>query len=209
MTRTPLIEEQIGEDWVILNLENVALSDEQFIELCADNRELHLEFTAQKELVIMALPGPGTGQRNSIIFGDLDDWARKDGRGITFVPGTLFGLPNGSKRAPDGAWVRSERWEALDEEEQEYKIPILCADFVLELMSPSDSRPVRFRMLQAKMEEYIANGVQLAWLIDPFKKVVHIYRPGQPVERLENPSTLHGHPVLPGFVFKTEEFWKQ
>jgi Uma2 family endonuclease len=208
MATVPLTEEQVAEDWLVLNLESVALSDEQFIELCADNRELHLELTAQKELVIMTLPGPKTGRRNGVIFGDLEIWARRDQGGMTFVPGTMFALPNGAKRAPDAAWVRRERWEALSGDEQE-KLPILCPDFVVELMSPSDARPVRFRMLQAKMEEYIANGAQLGWLIDPFKKVVYIYVPGQPVESLDNPTTLHGDPVLPGFVFNIAEVWKQ
>jgi Uma2 family endonuclease len=208
MATVPLTEEQLAEDWLVLNLENVALSDEQFIELCADNRELHLELTAQKELVIMTPPGPKTGRRNGVIFWDLETWARKDGRGITFATNTMFALPNGAKRAPDAAWVRRERWDALSSEEQE-RLPILCPDFVVELMSPSDRRPVRFRMLQAKMEEYTANGAQLGWMIDPFKKIVYIYRPGQPVESLENPSTLYGDPVLPGFVFNITEVWNQ
>lgn len=209
MASVPLIEEQVAEDWLVLNLENVALSDEQFIELCADNRELHLELTAQKELVvIMTLPGPKTGRRNAVIFGDLEMWARKDRSGITFVPSTVFALPNGAKRAPDAAWVRRERWDALSGEDQE-KLPILCPDFVVELMSPSDRRPVRFRMLQAKMEEYITNGAQLGWMIDPFKKTVYIYRPGQPAESLENPTTLYGDPVLLGFVCNIAEVWKQ
>jgi Uma2 family endonuclease len=209
MATVPLTEQQLTEEWLVLNLENVALSGEQFIELCADNRELHFELTAQKELVIMTPPGPTTGRRNAVIFGDLEIWARKDRSGITFVPGTIFALPNGAKRAPDAAWVKRERWDRLGEEEREKKLPILYPDFVLELMSPSDTRPVRFRMLQSKMEEYIVNGVQLGWMIDPFKKTVYIYRPGQPVECLENPTQLYGDPVLPGFVFNIAELWKQ
>jgi Uma2 family endonuclease len=85
--------------------------------------------------------------------------------------------------------------------------PAPCPDFVVELMSPSDRRPVRFRMLQAKMSEYIENGAQLGWLIDPFNKKVYIYGPGESVECLENPSTIHGDPVLPGFVFQVSEIW--
>src|SRR5882672_11366425 len=102
--------------------------------------------------------------------------------------------------------LRRDRWDALTDEQQE-KIPPLCPDFVVELMSPSDRRPVRFRMLLAKMDEYIANGVQLAWLIDPFKKNVHIYRPGKPVELLTNAATLYGESVLPGFVLQISEIW--
>ena len=86
---------------------------------------------------------------------------------------------------------------------------MLCPSFVVELMSPSDKRPYRFRMLQAKMAEYIENGVELGWMIDPFKKQVHIYRPGQAAEILENPTTISGDPALPGFVFNIAQIWQQ
>jgi Uma2 family endonuclease len=137
MASVHLIEEQVADGLLILSFEKVGLSDDQFIELCADNRELHLEFTAQKELVIMTLPGPKTGRRNLKLSTDLEIWARQDGSGVAFSPLTLFKLPNGAKRAPDASWVKLERWESLTDEQQE-KIPLLCPDFVAELMSPSD-----------------------------------------------------------------------
>ncbi|PYV04203.1 MAG: hypothetical protein DMG10_08645, partial [Acidobacteria bacterium] len=138
MARLPLTEEQVGEDCVVLDVEKVGLTDEQFVELCLDNRDLNFELTAQKELVIMSPPGPGTGRRNTVISYYLEDWAKKDGTGIAFG-GTLFGLPNGAKRAPDACWIRRERLDALTNEEQE-GIPTLGPDFVIELMSPSDRR---------------------------------------------------------------------
>jgi len=173
MASIPLIEEQVGEDFLLLNVENVGLSDEQFFELCSDNRELCLELTAQKELIIMTLPGAKTMRRNTALSTDLENWARQDGTGITFAHDTLFHLPNGAKRGPDASWVRNERWDTLTDEQQE-KIPPFCPDFVVELMSPSDKRPVRFRMPQAKMNEYMANGAQLGWLIDPFNRKVYV-----------------------------------
>jgi Uma2 family endonuclease len=202
----PLTEEQVADDFFVLNLANVGLTDDQFIELCADNGELHLELTAQKELIIMTLPPPRTGRRHQIICTNLENWARQNGTGLTFGTGTLFGLQNGAKRAPDASWLRREKWDLLTDEEQE-KLPVLCPDFVVELMSRSDRRPVRFRMLQAKMTEYMENGTQLGWLIDPYKKRVYIYRPGQDVECLENPTTIQGDPVLPGFVFDVTAVW--
>jgi len=206
MARVPLTEQSVAEEWLILNLENVAFSDEQFIELCADNSELCFELTARKELLIMTPPGPKTGRRLAMICTDLEIWSRANGTGITFATDTIFTLPNGAKRGPDASWLRREAWDALTSEEQE-KLPVLCPDFVVEVVSRSDRRPVRFRMLQAKMDEYIANGVRLAWLIDPYKKNVHIYCPGEPVELLKNPATLYGDPVLPGFVFQVSEMW--
>jgi Uma2 family endonuclease len=208
MASIPLTEEQVGEDFVILDFGRVGLSDEQFVELCADNPELHLELTARKELVIMTLPPPPTGRRNDIICRRLGNWAEKDGTGVSFTP-TLFALPNGAKRAPDAAWMKLEKWNSVSDEQKEGLSTPLCPDFVVELMSKSDRRPVRFRMLQAKMDEYLANGVQLGWMIDPFQKRVYVYRPNARVECLENPTTISGDPVLPGFIFDVAELWRQ
>jgi len=205
MASVPM-EEEVTDVFLVLNLEHVGLTDEQFVELCSDNDEFHLELTAQKELVIMTLPPLGTGRRNTTISTDLEIWSRENGTGITFGPLTMFALPNGARRAPDASWVRRERWDALSKEEQE-KLTTFFPDFVVELMSRSDRRPVRFRMLQAKMAEYIANGAQLGWLIDPYKKRVYIYRPNKPVECLENPETVGGDPVLPEFVFQVSQIW--
>jgi Uma2 family endonuclease len=174
MPSVPFTEQEVAADCLVLNFEKVGLSDEQFVALCADNRELHLEFTAQKELVIMTLPGPKTGRQNDIICRRLGNWAETDGTGITFSPLTLFILPNGAKRAPDASWLRREKWDALTDEREENIRP-LCPDFVVELMSPSDRRPVRFTIVQAKMAEYIDNGAQFGWLIDPFEKKVYVY----------------------------------
>ena len=57
------------------------------------------------------------------------------------------------------------------------------------------------------MEEYIENGAQLGWLIDPKNKGVEIYRPGQSVEVLENPSRLSGEKVLPRFSLSLKRIW--
>jgi Uma2 family endonuclease len=132
--------------------------------------------------------------------------SRQNGEGITFAANAIFRLPNGARRGPDASWLSNERWNALSDEQQE-KLPPLCPDFVAELMSLSDKRPVRFRMLQAKMEEYIKNGARLGWLIDPFKKKVYIYQPGEPVRVLEDSTSISGDPVLRGFVFQVAQIW--
>ena len=208
MARAPLTDEELNPldpaTRMVLNVESMGITPDKFFRLCTDNPDLSLELTAQKELVIMTLPGGKTGRRNEIICTNLGIWARQNGTGITFVPLTLFVLPNGAMRAPDASWLRCDRWDALTDEQQE-SAPPLCPDFVVELMPKSDGR--RLKVLQAKMTEYIDNGAQLGWLIDPFKKNVYIYRPGQPVQCLEDPTTIHGDPVLPGFVFHVSEIW--
>lgn len=185
-----------------LSVRSAGLTDEQFYRLCQDNPDLRLELTAQRELVIMAPTGSKTGWRNSRLNQRLANWAERDGTGLSFDSSTGFTLPSGAKRAPDAAWVRRERWEALSEEQQEGFAPF-CPDFVVELRSPRDSLSV----LQDKMAEYLENGARLGWLIDPIDRRVYLYHPGQPVECLESPMTLSGDAVLPGFVFDVREIW--
>ena len=94
------------------------------------------------------------------------------------------------------------RWEALPEVERD-RFSNLVPDFVLELRSPSDRLPDA----RAKMAEYMDNGVRLGWLIDPFNRTVDVYRPNQEVEHLEQPATVSGEPVLPGFKLDLAEIW--
>jgi len=202
MARTPLVEQQVMTGSLILNVENLGLTPDQFLQLCSDNRDLRFELTAQKELVIMPLPGANTSRRNAIITAELTNWARKDGTGIAFDSACWFILPNGANRGPDAAWVKRERWDPLPAEAKEKGAP-LCPEFVVELMSPSD----RLAEQKEKMEEYMANGALLGWLIDPNHRTVYVYRRGAPLQTLENPSTLSGEPVLPGFVFNISEIW--
>lgn len=106
-------------------------------------------------------------------------------------------------RSPDAAWVKLERWEALTPEEREGFAPI-CPDFVLELRSPSDN----METLRGKMREYMENKACLGWLIDRKNMKVEIYRQGRNVEVLDNPTTLSGEDVLPGFVLDLTEVWQ-
>lgn len=125
-----------------------------------------------------------------------------DGTGVGFDASTMFALPNGARRSPDLAWLKLSRWNALTDKERRGFAP-LCPDFVIELRSHTDS----LSMLQEKMEEYIANGAHLGWLIDPFEKKVYIYRPDTQVECLDNPETVSGDPFLKSFTLSLEEIW--
>jgi Uma2 family endonuclease len=202
MARMPLTEEQVAFRRLVLNVETVGLTPEQFLRLCRDNGDLRMELTARKELVIMTPTGLATGWRNNIICHRLTEWALKDGTGITLDNNAGYTLPNGAVRAPDASWMPRGRWEAIDKEDRE-KFAHTYPDFAVELMSPSDT----LAELQEKMTEYMANGVQLGWLIDPYEKRVYIYRPDEPFETLDNPATINGDPVLPGFVFNITEIW--
>ncbi|MFE1745604.1 Uma2 family endonuclease [Coleofasciculus sp. H7-2] len=178
----------------------IDLTDEQFFQLCQHNRDLRFERTASGELIIMPPTGSETGNRNIDLSYQLQAWSRQNNLGLAFDSSSGFKLPNGANRSPDASWVRRDRWEALTAEEQQGFAP-LCPDFVVELLSPSDS----VKIAQAKMREYIDNGARLGWLIDRKNQRVEIYRQGQNVEILENPATLSGEDVLPGFVLDLKQ----
>ncbi|NJL82121.1 MAG: Uma2 family endonuclease [Chloroflexaceae bacterium] len=179
---------------VVLNLENVGLTDEQFYQLCLANETWRFEQTAAGALMVMSPVGGSSGNREADLIGELWLWNRQTRLGKVFSSSTIFRLPNGGKRSPDVAWVRLERWEALSPEDQE-KFPPLCPDFVIELRSRTDD----WLQLQAKMNEYLEAGLKLGWLIDPKTQQVAIYRPDQAVETQFLPTTLSGEAVLPGF----------
>lgn len=178
------------------------MSNHEFFEFCQLNRDWRIELTSEGDLIIMPPTGGETGRLNFTLAGIFYVWAEADGTGIGFDSSTGFTLPNGAKRSPDLAWVKRSRWEALTEEERE-EFPPLCPDFVVEIRSRSDVLGV----LREKMEEYLANGAQLGWLIDPIEKKVYIYRPSAEVCCLEDPKTTSGDPVLPGFTLDMQRLW--
>ncbi|MBH8565997.1 Uma2 family endonuclease [Nostoc sp. CENA67] len=178
------------------------LTDEQFFKLCQANQDLKFERTATGELIIMPPTGGETGNRNGRLTQQLMNWTDTDGTGIAFDSSTCFKLPNGADRSPDAAWIKLERWNTLTEEEKE-KFPPICPDFVIELLSPSDS----LKATQEKMKEYLDNGVSLGFLINRKSRQVEIYRQGKEVEVLESPATLSGEDVLNGFVLQLEKIW--
>ena len=179
------------------------VTPEQFAALAAANRELRLERTATGELIVNPPTGSETGYRNSKIIYFLVRWIEEEGgNGKSFDSSTGFKLPNGANRSPDASWVSQARWDALTSEQRQGFAP-LCPDFVVELRSKNDT----LKDLRAKMEEYMQNGAKLGWLIDPKNKRVEIYRLGQAVEILENPSQLSGETVLPGFNLNLKRVW--
>lgn len=173
----------------------IELTDEQFFQLCQNNRDLRFERTAKGDLLIMPPTGGETSNRNARLTQRLMNWADTNELGIAFDSNGGFKLPNGADRALDASWVKIERWHALTPEQRQKFLP-LCPDFVVELRSPTDS----LKATREKMQEYIDNGARLGWLIDQKNKRVEIYRQGQDVEILQSPTTLLGEDVLPGFV---------
>ena len=195
----------VKEDSVLFTFDvrPLKMTDAAFYEFCQRNQDFRFEMDKRGNLIIMPPTFLETSRKNADINVQLGIWAKKDKTGIAFESDGMFTLPNGAKRAPDAFWILKEKYYALSQEERENSFARIAPDFVIELRSKSDN----LRKLQAKMREYIENGVRGGWLIDPGDKRVYIYRADKTVEILENPAKVSYENVLPGFKLDLAEIW--
>ncbi len=178
------------------------MTDEQFADFCAEHPDLFFEATAAGEIIVMPPNFSLTGIRNREIVSQLDRWAARDRRGIVADSSTGFVLSNGARRSPDASWIAKDEIRRLPEGSLEGYWH-LCPAFVIEVRSHSDKLPV----LRAKMQEYIANGARLGWMIDPETRTVEVYRPDRESELLTNVDSLSGESPVEGFVLELRLVW--
>src|SRR5215469_5301943 len=160
----------IDEIYLPAKLTASPMTDEEFAAFCAEYPDYFIEMTAEGEIVIMPPNYSLTAARNGEITSQLKIWASRDAHGVVTDASGGFLLPDGARLAPDAAWTLKDRVRELSAESLR-GFWRLCPDFVVELRSQSDRLPV----LREKMQEWIENGAQLAWLIDPERKTVEIY----------------------------------
>ena len=177
------------------------LSDEELLEFSSKNSLYRIEQHANGELSIMTPVGGDGGRFEAIAIFELRLWARDYG-GETFSSNAGFRLADGSRLSPDASWIAADRWASLTPAQRK-SFPPLCPDFLIEILSESDSLPV----LRAKMDVWMANGAKLAWMIDPYAATVTIYRPGREPELLERPGSIEAEEPVPGFRLSTALLW--
>ena len=178
---------------LMLKLPNGGFTDDQFFEFCQLNENLKIERYSHGEIIIMALTGTKSGVRNSELNAEIVVWNRRKKGGVVADSSSGFKLPNGATYSPDVAWVKNERWNALTEAQQEKFAP-LCPDFVVELRSASQT----LEHQKFKMQEFMGNGCRLGWLVDPFERMTHVYRPKVEIEEVPFDQPLFGGQVLEG-----------
>ncbi|MFQ5445300.1 MAG: Uma2 family endonuclease [Saprospiraceae bacterium] len=183
--------------WEIQNL-RPAMTDKEFEEFCYKNPGLHIEQDKHGNIIIMSPVSLLSGNHESEILIDLGIWNRKHKTGKTFSPSTLFILPDGEKRMPDAAWISNERLKKLPTSEWK-KFAHVVPDFIVEVRSPSDD----IQELKEKISGvWVANGVRLAWLIDPAGEISFIFKPDTPPVEIKGlDHVLSGEDVLSGFEF--------
>ncbi len=169
------------------------LTEAEFLAFCDQFSDSRLEYSRDGTLIIMPLRELQVAMRTSLIVHRLCCWAEKTGLDSVAGPNAGFCFQDGSRRSPVAAWFNEARWQKTRELSRRF--PVFAPEFVIELRSPED----RMRLLQEKMLEYLDNGVQLAWLIDPAERTVSIYRPGREIEVLSNPAAVQGEGPVAGF----------
>lgn len=173
----------------------------RFTDFCVANDDYEMEINEAGELVILPMVGFRGNRPETELNAELTKFRRVSG-GVNVSQTSRFHLPTGALRGPDAAWVTQERYDALTERERETVFPG-APDFVVEIRSISDN----LAPLQRKMQIWIDGGARLGWLIDPGNRRVHIYRAGQPEPQLlDDPETLDGEDVLPGFSFAVRQY---
>jgi len=169
------------------------LTDAEFFQFCQDNPLQRFERNANHEIIIMPPAFPDASEDGNEVSYQLTHWNRQTHSGHTYESSAGFKLPNGAVRAPDVSWLSRAAREVA---QQAGGFLAACPEFVVEVRSPTD----RLATLQAKMNEYLANGAQLGFLLDVEAETAYIYRPGQPAETVRGyDQELSGEPVLPGF----------
>jgi len=187
------------------------VTDAEFEALCRENREIRLERTKEGAVRMNAPTGGWTGSGNMEISSQLGNWWTTRERGRVFDSSTAFRLPDGSTLSPDASYVSEERLHTLPKDGLR-GFPPVCPDFVIELRSESDSA----RELKDKMADWIANGAQLAWLIDPWKREAidpwkreaYVYRPDGIAEAVTG-NQIAGEGPVEGFVLDLARVWKR
>lgn len=178
------------------------LNVDQFWRFCGQNPDLRLELTARREIVVR----PWAGLDGSFRIGEasfqLHRWAERNGRGRGLGSDAGYALPNGAVLSPNASWVSNERVAPLTKEQRRRWLPF-APDFIIELVSPFD----QIGALRTKMDEWIANGALLGWLIDPDNQTVYVYKPDHPVKEKHGLSRISGEGPVAGFVLQLKEIW--
>ena len=184
-----------------MNLHRRVTADD-FESFCAENPSLRAELSAQGEITIMPPAGGESSYRSLVVAGELRAWAKLTKRGCAFDSSAAFVLPSGAILSPDAAWVSNEKLQTLTPA-QRRRFLRLSPDFIVEVLSPSDRRPA----VESKMNDWIAAGVPLAWLIDADNQTVTIYRPATPPEILRGIESLTATNSVEGFTLDLAEIW--
>jgi Uma2 family endonuclease len=192
----------IEEAYLPATLTASLMTDEEFVQFCSRYPDYFIEMSAEGEILIMPPSDWLTSARINKISQQLTNWSDANRHGWVTESSGGFVLANGARRAPDVAWFPADK-PGLPDRKKRPRFPRFAPDFVVELRSPDD----RLSRLRPKMREWVDNGAGLAWLVDPERRVVEIYRPGREPEKLVDVETVAGEGPVEGFVLDLRQVW--
>jgi Uma2 family endonuclease len=177
------------------------LTEEEFYQFCLDHRDLRIERDSTHQITIMPPVSTESGFANNELSYQLTAWNRQSRLGRVGDSSTGYRLPGGAMLSPDASWIAEEKWQALPAEDRR-GFARICPDFVVELASPTD----RLADLLGKMNDWLAAGVRLAWLIVPATETVHVFEPPHAARLVQGfDQALSGEPLLAGFALELRE----
>jgi Uma2 family endonuclease len=178
------------------------LTDAELEALAIASDWFRLERTREGKILMHPPTGLLTSDGNAEITSQLRVWWKTHRLGRVFDSNGTFFVPDSSMLSPDASYVLPSKLKGLTKDELT-GFPRLCPDFVIELLSISDSLP----KAREKMERWIENGATLGWLIDPYKKKVYVHVPGSETA-IESGSTVRGQGPVEGFTLDLDELWR-
>ncbi len=179
------------------------VSFEEFVEVSRLFPTLRMEQEKNGQITIMPPVFSDSGHRESEANGFVWQWNRRTKLGKTYSASTGIRLRDGSTKQADTVWVSNERLLKSDQIGPAFLS--IEPDFVIEIRSKTDD----LEKAKTKMaESWIANGVRLAWLIDPYEEKAWVYRADGSIEVVKGfeGKKLSGEDVMPGFELELEEF---
>lgn len=192
----------IDEVFLPATLTAPPMNDEEFVEFCAQYPDFFIEVSSEGDILIMPPGDFLTSAQVGEIYFQLTLWSRAHRGGWVTESSAGFVLPNGARRSPDVAWFPADRSGVRDRKRRP-RFPRFAPEFLVELRSPDD----RLSRVRPKMREWVDNGAKLAWLVDPERRVVEIYRPNREPESLINPDSVAGEGPVEGFVLDLRPVW--
>jgi Uma2 family endonuclease len=192
----------IDDAYLPATLTAAPMTDDEFVEFCAQFPDCIVEMSAEGEVLIMPPGDFFTSAQVGEIYLQLSLWSRANRGGWVIESSGGFVLPNGARRAPGVSWFPADKPGLWDRKERP-RFPPFAPDFLVELRSPYD----RLSRLRPKMREWIENGCSLAWLVDPERRAVEIYRPGVEPEMLTGAESVAGAGPVEGFILDLWPVW--
>jgi Uma2 family endonuclease len=179
------------------------LSDAEFERLCEKSDFAFLERSKEGAIIVNAPAGGMTSDGNREITTQISLWWKNHRRGRVLDSSAGFFLPDGSVLSPDASYVTAEQLKGLSRDELA-RFLRLAPSFVIKLRSESDRLPA----VTEKIKAWMANEVELGWLVDPYAREVHIYEAGVAAPRIEKGPQASGSGPVAGFVLDLAEVWR-